>query len=374
MGRRGEAGDRGRRLTGTGPKAARAGVLIVFVATAAGLLAACGSSVTGPAQGSSKPGTTITLYNAQHPQTTDALVAAFTRQTGIKVRVENDDEDVLTAQIEEEGARSPADVFYAENSNWLQQLDDRDMLAPVSASTLASVPHQDNAPNGEWVGVSARISVMVYDPANVSASELPSSVLDLAKPQWKGKIEIAPSETDFWPIVVSVARSRGHAAAVAWLEGLKANAGGNDNVPDNETLTSDINQGLTDLAVINHYYYYRFRAEIGKSAVSAKIAYFAAGDPGVHREHLRGGRAQVVVPPGRGREVPRLPDQPDRADHPRPQRELRVPHPSRRVRQSRADPARRPAPRLLHPGGVGHRPRGQGAVAASRPHLSAGAR
>ena len=51
-------------------------------------------------------------------------------------------------------------------------------------------------------------------------------------------------------------------------------------MPDNETLTSDVNQGLTDLAVINHYYFYRLRAELGSSAVSAKIAYFAAGDPG----------------------------------------------------------------------------------------------
>ena len=209
MGCRAEAGAGHRAQAGAGGKKAGLAVMLALVATASMLLAACASSPTGPAQGSSAPGTTITLYNAQHPQTTDALVAAFTKQTGIKVRVENDDEDVLTAQIEEEGTRSPADVFYTENSNWLQQLDDRGMLAPISASTLASVPRKDSATNGEWVGVSARISVMVYDPAKISAAELPSSVLDLAKPQWKGKIEIAPSETDFWPIVVSVARSRG---------------------------------------------------------------------------------------------------------------------------------------------------------------------
>ena len=110
---------------------------------------------------------TITLYNAQHEQTTDALIAAFTKQTGIKVRVDNDDEDALTAQIEQEGSRSPADVFYTENSNWLQQLDDQGLLAKVDPSTLANVPKADSAANGDWVGVSARVSVLVYNPSKI---------------------------------------------------------------------------------------------------------------------------------------------------------------------------------------------------------------
>jgi iron(III) transport system substrate-binding protein len=252
----------------------RAGLLAVVLLLVAGVVAACGGG------SSSASDTTITLYNAQHEQTTDALIAAFTHQTGIKVRVDNDDEDVLTAQIEQEGNRSPADVFYTENSNWLQQLDDRGLLAKVDPATLADVPAADSAANGDWVGVSARVSCMVYNPSKVSAAQLPRSILDLANPQWKGKIEIAPSETDFWPLVSSVARTKGNAAALAWLKGLKANAGTGDNVPDNETLTSDVNEGVTDLAVINHYYYYRLEAEVGQGSIHSKIAYFAPHDPG----------------------------------------------------------------------------------------------
>jgi len=246
---------------------------LTCLVAAAMVMASCSS-------GSKSGGTTITLYNAQHEQTTDAMIAAFTKQTGIKVRVDNDDEDVLTAQIEQEGSRSPADVFYTENSNWLEQLNEAGLLAKVNAATLAQVPAGDSAANGEWVGVSARISVLVYNPGKVSASQLPTSVLDLADPQWKGKIEIAPSETDFWPIVSSVARDDGTAAALAWLKGLKANAGANDNIPDNETMTSDVSEGTTDMALINHYYYYRLRAEVGAGSVNAKIAYFAPRDPG----------------------------------------------------------------------------------------------
>ena len=120
--------------------------------TAALAISACGgsgSSSSSSAGGSGDPSgssQTITLYNAQHEQTTAALIKAFTAQTGIKVRVESDDEVVLTAQIEQEGSRSPADVFYTENSNWLQQLDERGLLAKVDASTLADVPAQTARP------------------------------------------------------------------------------------------------------------------------------------------------------------------------------------------------------------------------------------
>jgi iron(III) transport system substrate-binding protein len=185
-----------RRRTRRGAAAGVVAVLCVGL-----VAAACGSSV-GTVGGSSQ---TLTLYNAQHEQTTDALISAFTKATGIKVRVDNDDEDDLTARIELEGSRSPADLFYTENSNWLEQLAQRGMLARVDSSTLANVPQADSASNGEWVGVSARVSVMVYNPSKISASQLPTSVLDLADPKWKGKIEIAPSETDFWPIVSSIA-------------------------------------------------------------------------------------------------------------------------------------------------------------------------
>jgi len=240
----------------------------------------CALALAGCGDSSSGSGPTITLYNSQHEQTTAALINAFTKQTGINVRVLNNSEDVLTAQLIQEGTRSPADVFYTENSNWLQQLANRGMLAKVDASTLGNVPRRDSAAAGDWVGVSARLSALVYNTSKVSAAQLPKSVLGLADPQWKGKLELAPAETDFWPIISSIARSRGDSAALAFLNSVKANAGSNDNVPDNETVVSDVSKGTADLALINQYYFYRLQAELAKGSVHAALAYFAPGDPG----------------------------------------------------------------------------------------------
>jgi len=242
---------------------------------AVGALAGCGS--TGPATAGSTQ--TITLYNGQHEETTDALVAAFTRLTGIKVKIRSDDEDVLAQQIEQEGQASPADVVFTENSPALEVLQDKHLLAALPASTLADVPARFDSPRGDWAGVSARVSVLVYNTRDLPKSKLPTSVMQLAGPQWSGKLAIAPGETDFQPVVTSIAGAYGQQAALRWLRAIKANAG-NHVYPDNETIAADVNSGRAQIGIINHYYWYRLRYEIGAASMHSAIAAFAAGDPG----------------------------------------------------------------------------------------------
>ncbi len=265
-----------RRLPGR-PRRSRFGRLLgAGLMTAAACVAVAGC---GGASGSGGKGTLV-IYSAQHPETTAAIVSAFTKQTGITVALKNDNEDVLTAQLEQEGTRSPADVFYTENSNWLQQLDDKGLLASVDAATLAQVPGRVNAANGRWLGVSGRFSALIYNPSKISASQLPTSAMDLADPRYKGKLELAPAETDFWPIITSIIRARGRQAALTWLQGLKANAGSDDHTPDNETLVGDVSKGSADMGLINHYYFFRIRSQSSAGSFHAKLAFFAPRDPG----------------------------------------------------------------------------------------------
>jgi iron(III) transport system substrate-binding protein len=212
-------------------------------------------------------------------QTTEALIAAFERESGISVSLRSDDEDVLADQIVTEGQRSPADVFYTENSPPLQYLDSKGMLAPVDRATLHNTPSRFNSPDGSWVGVSARVSVMVYNTKLLSPRDLPASAMDLADPKWSGRVAIAGSETDFQPIVTSVARAYGDHGALDWLNALKANAGGH-NYPSNEAVTSAVNNGQVALGIINQYYWYRERAQVGASNMHSALAYFAPHDVG----------------------------------------------------------------------------------------------
>src|SRR5580658_6788691 len=190
--------------------------------------------VVGGSSGAS--GESITVYSGQHEQTTDSLVAGFEKATGITVNVRSDDEDTLADQIVTEGGRSPADVIYSENSPVLEYLGSKGMLA--------------------------RVSVLIYDPALIAKSQLPTSVLQLANSRYQGKLAFAAGETDFQPIVTSVVHTYGKAKALQWLEGIKANAG-NHVYPDNETIADEVNRGAVAFGVVNQYYWYRLRAEIG---------------------------------------------------------------------------------------------------------------
>ena len=243
------------------------------VALGAVLLASCSSA------GSSSSSGALTLYSGQHVQTTQALVSAFEKQTGISVNVRSDDEDVLADQIVTEGSRSPADVYFTENTPPLQYLASKGLLASVHPSTLANTPSRFNSPDGKWVGVTARVSLMVYNTSLLNSGDLPTSVMDLADTQWKGKIGIAGSETDFQPIVTSIVHAHGETAALQWLEAVKANAGSH-SYPDNETLVSQVNSGQVALGVINEYYWYREKAQVGESGTHSALAYFAPKDPG----------------------------------------------------------------------------------------------
>jgi iron(III) transport system substrate-binding protein len=103
--------------------------------------------------------------------------------------------------------------------------------------------------------------------------------LQLANPQYKGKLAFAAGETDFQPIVTSVARTYGQAAALSWLKGIKSNAGSHV-YPDNETIADEVNRGAVAFGVVNQYYWYRMKAELGASNVHSQITYFAPHDPG----------------------------------------------------------------------------------------------
>jgi iron(III) transport system substrate-binding protein len=246
-------------------------VAVLCVAVVGATLAACGSS-----SGSSP---TLTLYNGQHEQTTNQLVAAFEKQTGITVKVRNNDEAVLTNQILSEGSASPADLIYTENSPALEKLQENGVLAPVDPSTLGKVPAKYNSPKGDWVGVSARVNVLVYNTNQLPASQVPTSIMDLANPKWKGKLALAQGETDFQPIVTSIVKRYGKHAALTWLEAIKANAGSNI-YPDNESLVSQVNKGQAEIGVINSYYWYRQRDQVGSAGMHSAIAYLSPGDAG----------------------------------------------------------------------------------------------
>ena len=220
---------------------------------------------------------TLNLYSAQHEQTVDLLTKAFTKETGIDVKVHSGEAPELASELVKEGASSHADVFFTENSPELELLSEKGLLAKVAPATLASVPAADSGSNGDWVGVLARENVLVFNKDMIKEGELPASLLDLAKPEWKGKLAIAPTDADFLPLVGAVEALKGRQAALDWLKGLRENAAIFD---DDEGVTAAVDRGAAAVGIINNYYWARLRAEKGADQMKSAIHHFAGGDVG----------------------------------------------------------------------------------------------
>ena len=249
------------------PTTASAAAVAACSVAAAVLLTSCGSN--GPV--------TLTLYNGQHPQLTTAVVRAFEAQTGIHVAVRTDDGVVLADELLQEGASSPADVYLTENSPELMMLTDHHLLATLPASITDQIPSRDDSPSRNWVGVALRVSALAYNPSLIRATQLPTHLLQLAAPRWKGKIAIAPTDSDFVPLVGAVIATDGRRTALGWLRGLKANA---DLYQDDESVVAAVDRGAVAVGIINQYYWFRLRFEQGARATRSKLYYFPDHDVG----------------------------------------------------------------------------------------------
>ena len=156
-------------------------------------------------------------------------------------------------------------------------LDQHSLLGRLERSTLEQVPARYDASSGDWAGIARRISALAYDPALVSAARLPKSILALAGPAWKGKVGIAPTDSDFPPLVGAIIAVDGKQAAVRWLAGLKRNA---QLYQSDESVVAAVNRGDVASGVINHYYWYRLRLELGAQAMHSALYFFPNHDVG----------------------------------------------------------------------------------------------
>ncbi|WP_067722145.1 iron ABC transporter substrate-binding protein [Nocardia yamanashiensis] len=219
----------------------------------------------------------ILVYNAQHESLTKEWAAAFTKQTGIKVTLRQGGDTDLGNQLVAEGKNSPADVFLTENSPAMALVENAGLFADLDQGTVANVPAEYRPSTGKWTGIAARSTVFVYNTGKLTADQLPTSLLDLQQPQWKGKWSAGASGADFQAIVAALLELKGEDATRAWLKGMKENAIVSQN---NVTTMKGVNAGQFDGGVIYHYYWYRDQAKTKENSGNTALYYFKNQDPG----------------------------------------------------------------------------------------------
>ncbi len=219
----------------------------------------------------------IVVYNAQHVTLMQAWTDGFSRETGIKVTVRKGSDMELANQIVQEGAGSPADVFVTENSPAMALVDSAGLFTPLAPATLAQVPENFRPSNGHWIGVAARSTVFAYNTSLLKPDQLPRSLLDLAKPEWKARWGASPAGADFQAIVSALLQLKGEAVTADWLKGMKENA---RFFRGNGMVLKAINAGEIPGGIIYHYYYVGDQANTGENSKNVALHYFRNGDPG----------------------------------------------------------------------------------------------
>ncbi|WP_018348990.1 iron ABC transporter substrate-binding protein [Longispora albida] len=245
-------------------------------------LAACGSGSGKEATAEPSPAGDgkITIYSGRTEKLIKPLIENFEKASGVKVEVRYDDTAKLAAQLLEEGGKTKADLYFAQDAGGLGAVAKAGLFAALPKDVTSKVPAEYRAANDQWVGVTGRSRVLVYNSDLVQAADLPKTVFDLKDPRWKGKIGIAPTNGSFQSFVTAIRVSQGDDAAKAFLKNLKDNDV--QSRSGNALIVEDVNSGKLAAGLVNHYYVYEKAKEKGTTpdGLKAKLHFFRGGDPG----------------------------------------------------------------------------------------------
>jgi ABC-type Fe3+ transport system substrate-binding protein len=146
----------------------------------------------------------LTFYSSIPTDDISALVAAFDKRYGIKVKVWRADSEGFLQRImrEAKARRFEVDIM-AGSTSALEPLHRENLLQEVKSPNFADLIPEAIAPHRQWVAVYLNTIVQAYNTFLVQKENLPNSYRDLLKPEWKGKLGIESEDFDWFAQVVT---------------------------------------------------------------------------------------------------------------------------------------------------------------------------
>jgi iron(III) transport system substrate-binding protein len=218
----------------------------------------------------------LVVYSGRTSNLIDPLLNDFADQSGISITVRYGESADLALLIDEEGDRTPADVFISQSPGAVGYLDAAGRLAPLDEELIGAVPEGDAAADAGWVGLSGRVRTLVYNSELVDEADLPDSVLDLTAPEYAGQVALAPTNGSFQDFVTVLRDQLGDEEAAAWLDGMAA--GDPPTFDNNTAIVEAVGRGEVPMGLVNHYYAFRAKAE--NPDLPVENHYFPDGDLG----------------------------------------------------------------------------------------------
>jgi len=240
-------------------------ILLLIAATV--LLTGCGTQQQD----------TLVIYSGRSESLVAPVIEMFKEETGIDAEVRYGGTAEMAATILEEGANSPADLFWAQDPGGLGAVAAEGLFTELPEDILLMVPENFRSPENLWVGITGRARVVVYNTELVRPEDLPDDLWGFTDPSWDGKIGWAPTNGSFQVMVTAMRQIWGEERTAEWLTGILAN---NPVVYENNTgIVAAVGAGEVEVGFVNHYYLYRFLAEEGES-FTARNKFLSSGGPG----------------------------------------------------------------------------------------------
>ncbi|THF70128.1 extracellular solute-binding protein [Deinococcus sp. Arct2-2] len=240
---------------------------LALIATTALLLA--GTSVA-------QTNTSLTVYSGRAKTFVDPVVQQFEKQTGIKVNVRYGTDAQLVAAIREEGARSPADVYWGNSVGALGELAEDGKFVKLGTALTRNVSDDYLPDTRTWLPTTVRFRTLAYNTAKIKPADLPDSVLDLPKmTSLKGRIGWTVSYPSFQDFLAAMISKYGEATTKTWIEGMKA-LQPKDYKTSNVGMLEAMRAGEIDVALTNHYYIQR----VNRLSYPIETYFFKNGDIG----------------------------------------------------------------------------------------------
>ncbi|MGH2352222.1 MAG: iron ABC transporter substrate-binding protein, partial [Chloroflexota bacterium] len=203
----------------------------------------------------------LTVYSGRNERLVGPLLDQFAKVTGTDIEVRYGDTAELAATLLEEGDRSPASIFFAQDAGALGAIAGAGRVRPLPERLLSKVDERFRSPEGEWVGLSGRARVVAYSTKTLSPADLPDSIQGFTAPQWADKLGWAPTNGSFQAFVTALRLIEGDTGARAWLQGIQRNQP--RVYPNNIAIVDAVGRGEIEAGFVNHYYLYQFLAQRG---------------------------------------------------------------------------------------------------------------
>lgn len=202
---------------------------------------------------------TLTIYSGRDEKLIGPLIQKAEKDLGMDIEVRYGDTAELAIALLEEGKNSRADLFFAQDAGALGALAEEKRTLNIPAQMLEKVDKRFRSSNGEWIGISGRARVIDYNTKLVKQSDLPTSVMQLTDPKWRGKVGWAPTNGSFQSFVTAMRLMQGDEKTLAWLKAMKAN--GAKDYGKNAAIVEALGRGEIALGLVNNYYLYRFNKD-----------------------------------------------------------------------------------------------------------------